>query len=37
MSLEGKHDNDGIDEAQQCHRAKVGHESLLKAFLANCG
>ncbi len=37
MALEGEHDNDGVDEAQQRDRAEVGHEVVLEAALSNRG
>ena len=35
MTLQGEHDNDRVDEAQQRHGAEVWHELLLKAPLAD--
>lgn len=37
MALQGEHDDDGVDEAEQRDGAEVGHEVLLKALLANSG
>ena len=37
MALQGEHDNDGVDEAQQRDGPKVGHEALLEALLAESG
>ena len=35
VALKGEHDDDGVDEPQQCHRPKVGHEPGLKTLLAD--
>ena len=35
VALKREHDDDGVDEAQQRHRPKVGHEPGVKLLLAH--